>query len=123
MSTSASASSSSPSLSSTTSGKTERPRTQHRGSDLEAATPETIKEIEKRNSIAEVDEEDDEDEDEDEDEEESSEEEEVEEQGAAKKLKTGTGATDKEEKKVMGGTKTQEQGAKDGESAGVSVGD
>lgn len=95
--------------SSSPSTKQERPPTEHRGSNLEPADAQTIKAMEKKNSIAEVDEE------------ESSEEDDG--AGTLKKGVSGIGATDKEEKKVMGGKTTQEQGAKDGDSAGVSVGD
>lgn len=75
-----------------------------------------IKAAEKRNSIAEVDEED---EDSSEEEEDESEEEEVK---GGKKI---VGATDKQEGKVTGSgkNKTQEQGAKDVDKVGVSVGD
>lgn len=74
-----------------------------------------IKAAEKRNSIAEVDEED------ESSEEESDEEEEV----IGKGGKTVVGATDKQEGKVTGSgkSKTQEQGAKDVDKVGVSVGD
>lgn len=93
--------------------KTERPPTEHRGSSLDPANEETIKEIEKRNSIAEVEEE------ESSEEDSSNEDEEVEEGATKKKVS----ATDKQEAKVTGAQKTQKQDAKDGDKAGVSVGD
>lgn len=98
---------------STSDSNTSKPPAQHRGSDLDVASAERIREVEKRNSIAEEDEED----------EESSEEESEEEEDGKVAGKTGVGATDKGEKRVMGGETTQEMDAKDGDKAGVSVGD
>lgn len=77
--------------------RVEKPATQHRGSGLDPADAETIREIEKKNSIAEKDEE-------DEDESES--------------RKKG-GVTDK----TGSSEKTQKQDAGDATKAGVSVGD
>jgi hypothetical protein len=86
-------------------------RRQHRGSDIGEASPEEIRELERRLSIQEVDEEDDEEDEQDR------------KAGKYASIAAGVSSTDKAEEAVTKGEDIKEEDPKDASKAGASVGD